>query len=163
MTDAEWVVWPLLPVPGWMQGHGGQPEAYCHRAMPADFPPRDRVYAFFRRWRDRGLIREFHDRVRGQVRERAGHDALPTAGVMIRSRSRRMPWSAPAPVASTAASWSTSIVLSHRDEDDADQGRCDVVGVLDAEGWRPFRLRRLCRPAYRSLWTVSRTMSRLSL
>ncbi|MFE2473559.1 IS5 family transposase [Streptomyces mirabilis] len=50
--------------------------------MPAVFPPWDRVHAFFRRWRDRGLVREFHDRVRGQVRERAGHDALPTAGVI---------------------------------------------------------------------------------
>ena len=57
MTDAEWAaVRPLLPVPGWMQGRGGQPEGYCHRqmldairylvesginwrAMPADFPP----------------------------------------------------------------------------------------------------------------------------
>ena len=56
MTDAEWaVVRPLLPVPGWLRGRGGQPEAYCHRAildaihylvdngikwraMPADFP-----------------------------------------------------------------------------------------------------------------------------
>ncbi|MFJ4554461.1 transposase, partial [Streptomyces sp. NPDC088817] len=25
------------------------------RAMPADFPPWDRVYAFFRRWRDHDL------------------------------------------------------------------------------------------------------------
>ena len=84
MTDAEWaVVRPLLPVPGWMRGRGGQPEAYCHRAildairylvdngikwraMPADFPPWDRVYAFFRRWRDHGLVKEFHDRLRGQ-------------------------------------------------------------------------------------------------
>ncbi|MEG3629771.1 transposase [Streptomyces poriticola] len=34
MTDAEWAaVRPLLPVPDWMQGRGGQPEAYCHRAM----------------------------------------------------------------------------------------------------------------------------------
>lgn len=34
MTDAECVVVrPLLPVPGWIQGQGGQPEAYCHRAM----------------------------------------------------------------------------------------------------------------------------------
>ena len=83
MTDAEWaVVRPLLPVPGWMRGRGGQPEAYCHRAMldairylvdngikwramPADFPPWDRVYAFFRRWRDHGLVKEFHDRLRG--------------------------------------------------------------------------------------------------
>ncbi|MYZ11140.1 transposase [Streptomyces sp. SID2999] len=67
MSDAEWaVVRPLLPVPGWLRGRGGQPEAYCHRAIldairylvdngtkwraiPADFPPWDRVYAFFRR------------------------------------------------------------------------------------------------------------------
>ncbi|MEU6495491.1 transposase [Streptomyces sp. NPDC046984] len=34
MTDAEWArVLPLLPVPGWMRGRGGRPEAYCHRAM----------------------------------------------------------------------------------------------------------------------------------
>ena len=34
MTDAEWAaVRPLLPVPGWMRGRGGQPEAYCHRAI----------------------------------------------------------------------------------------------------------------------------------
>jgi hypothetical protein len=32
MTDAEWAaIRPLLPVPGWMHGRGGQPEAYCHR------------------------------------------------------------------------------------------------------------------------------------
>lgn len=100
MTDAEWVaVRPLLPVPGWMRGRGGQPEAYCHRqmldavrylvdngikwrAMPADFPPWDRVYAFFRRWRDHGLVKEFHDRLRGRVRQAAGRDPEPTAGVI---------------------------------------------------------------------------------
>jgi transposase len=76
------------------------------RAMPADFPPWDRVYAFFRRWRDHDLVREFHDRLRGQVRERAGRDALPTAGV-IDSQSVKALWLAPAAVASTAASWST--------------------------------------------------------
>ncbi|CAM5296185.1 hypothetical protein STENM36S_02332 [Streptomyces tendae] len=99
MTDAEWAtVRPLLPVPGWMRGRGGRPEVYCHRvvldairylvdngikwrAMLADFPPWDRVYAFFRRWRDHGLVKEFHDRLRGQVRERAGRDAEPTAAV----------------------------------------------------------------------------------
>ncbi|MFC4033411.1 IS5 family transposase [Streptomyces polygonati] len=100
MTDAEWaVVRPLLPVPGWMRGRGGQPEAYCHRAildavrylvdngikwraMPADFPPWDRVYAFFRRWRDHGLVVEFHDRLRSRVREREGRDTEPTAAVI---------------------------------------------------------------------------------
>ncbi|WP_344599063.1 transposase [Streptomyces violaceusniger] len=99
-TDGEWAaIRPLLPMPGWMRGRGGQPEAYCHRAMvdairylvdngikwramPVDFPPWDRVYAFFRRWRDHGLVKEFHDRLRGQVRERLGRDTEPTAGVI---------------------------------------------------------------------------------
>ncbi|MEU5212356.1 transposase [Streptomyces sp. NPDC020742] len=88
MTDAEWAEGrPLLPVPAWLQGRGGQPEGYCHRqmldairylvaggiswrAMPADFPAWGHVYAFFRRWREHGLIAEFHDRLRGRVRER---------------------------------------------------------------------------------------------
>ncbi|MFF4576553.1 IS5 family transposase [Streptomyces sp. NPDC001410] len=100
MSDAEWAaVRPLLPTPGWLRGRGGQPEAYCHRAMldairylvdngakwramPADFPPWDRVYAFFRRWRDHGLVREFRDRLRRRVREQAGRDPEPSAGVI---------------------------------------------------------------------------------
>lgn len=100
MTDGEWaVVRPLLPVPGWMRGRGGRPEGYCHRAMldairylvdngikwramPADFPPWDRIYAFFRRWRDHGLVKEFHDRLRARVREELGRDAEPTAAVI---------------------------------------------------------------------------------
>lgn len=100
MTDAEWAaIRPLLPVPGWMRGRGGQPEAYCHRAildairylvdngikwraMPADFPPWDRVYAFFRRWRDHGMVKEFHDRLRARVREKLGRDVEPSAAVI---------------------------------------------------------------------------------
>lgn len=94
------MVRPLLPVPGWLRGRGGQPEAYCHRvildavrylvdngikwrAMPADFPPWDRVYAFFRRWRDHVLVKEFHDRLRSRVREREGRDSEPTVGVIV--------------------------------------------------------------------------------
>lgn len=100
MTDCEWAaVRDLLPVPGWMEGRGGQPEGYCHRqmvdavrylvaggitwrAMPADFPPWDRVYAFWRRWRDQGLIGELHDRLRERVRQATGRDGEPTAGVI---------------------------------------------------------------------------------
>ncbi len=100
MTDAEWArVLPLLPVPGWIRGRGGRPEGYCHRAMldairylvdngikwramPLDFPPWDRVYAFFRRWRDNALVKEFHDRLRARVREELGRDAQPTAAVI---------------------------------------------------------------------------------
>jgi transposase len=50
--------------------------------MPADFPGWGRVYAFFRRWREHGLITEFHDRLRGKVREREGRGAEPTAGII---------------------------------------------------------------------------------
>ncbi|MFJ3793164.1 IS5 family transposase [Kitasatospora sp. NPDC090091] len=100
MSDVEWaVVRDAMPVPGWLEGRGGQPEGYCHRqmvdavrylvaggitwrAMPADFPAWDRVYAFFRRWRDKGLVGEFHDRLRDRVREAAGRDSEPTAGII---------------------------------------------------------------------------------
>ncbi|MFF3787510.1 transposase, partial [Streptomyces sp. NPDC001933] len=100
MSDAEWAaIRPLLPVPARLQGRGGQPEGYCHRqmldairhlvaggiswrAMHADFPAWGRVYAFFRRWREHGLITEFHDRLRGWVCEREGREAEPTAGII---------------------------------------------------------------------------------
>ncbi|MCX4650263.1 MULTISPECIES: IS5 family transposase [Streptomyces] len=100
MTDAEWQeIRPLLPVPAWMEGRGGRPEGYCHRVMldavfyvvdngikwrnmPVDFPAWDRVYAFWRRWRQTGLITELHDRLRGKVREGAGRDPEPTAAVI---------------------------------------------------------------------------------
>ncbi|MET9619016.1 IS5 family transposase, partial [Kitasatospora indigofera] len=52
------------------------------RSMPADFPAWDRVYAFFRRWRDKGLVAEFHGRLRDRVREAAGRDREPTAGII---------------------------------------------------------------------------------
>lgn len=58
LTDAQWQrLIPVIPVPAWMCGRGGQPEGYCHRvmidavfyvldngikwrAMPRDFPHR---------------------------------------------------------------------------------------------------------------------------
>jgi transposase len=100
MTDAEWaVVRAAMPVPGWLEGRGGQPEGYCHRqmidavrylvaggitwrAMPSDFPAWDRVYAFFRRWRNKDWARELHDRLRDRLRTVAGRDAEPTAGII---------------------------------------------------------------------------------
>ncbi|MCK7628001.1 IS5 family transposase [Streptomyces sp. RS10V-4] len=51
------------------------------RALPGDFPPWGRVYAFFLRWRAQVLVGGFHDRLRDRVRQRAGRDAQPTAGV----------------------------------------------------------------------------------
>ncbi|MFE9637190.1 IS5 family transposase [Streptomyces sp. NPDC006463] len=100
MSDEEWAaVRPLLPVPAWLGGRGGQPEGYCHRqtldairylvtggiswrSMPVDFPAWARVYAFFRRWRENELIAEFHDRLRENVRKREGREAEPSAGII---------------------------------------------------------------------------------
>ncbi|MFC8368387.1 IS5 family transposase [Streptomyces sp. NPDC057239] len=100
MSDAEWaLVRDLLPVPSWTAGRGGRPEGYCHRqmidavrylvdngikwrAMPADFPPWDRVYAFFARRRDMGLVGELHDRLREAVRRVEGRKEEPTAAVV---------------------------------------------------------------------------------
>ncbi|MFE7333642.1 IS5 family transposase [Streptomyces fimicarius] len=86
-------------MPAWLEGRGGRPEEYCHRVMldavfyvvdngitwrnmPADFPAWDRVYAFFRRWREAGLIAELHDRLRDRTRTRQGRDTEPTAAVV---------------------------------------------------------------------------------
>ncbi|MEU9444352.1 transposase [Streptomyces sp. NPDC048304] len=120
MTDAEWAaIRPLLPVPAWLQGRGGQPEGYCHRqlldairylvaggiswrAMPVDFPDWGRVYAFFRRWREHGLITEFHDRLRGKVREREGREAEPRRESSTRSRCGPPRRCRPAHAATTA-------------------------------------------------------------
>ncbi|GAB2470969.1 transposase [Streptomyces incanus] len=52
------------------------------RNLPADFPPRKRVYASFRRWRDDQLIRELHDRLRERVRKTEGRNTEPTAAVI---------------------------------------------------------------------------------
>ncbi|WP_352230243.1 transposase [Streptomyces sp. NBRC 14336] len=113
MSDAEWaVVRDAMPVPPWLEGRGGQPEGYCHRqifdairylvaggitwrAVPADFPVWDRVYAFARRWGAKGLLAELHDRLRGLVREDAGHDPEPTAAI-VDSQSVRAAATVPA-------------------------------------------------------------------
>ena len=52
------------------------------RALPADFPPWQAVYAFFERWAARGLPQRVVDRLRGQLRVGAGRAELPTAAVI---------------------------------------------------------------------------------
>jgi transposase len=51
------------------------------RAMPADFPPWDAVYAVFHRWSQRGLPQQLVDRLRHWLRVRARRDAQPSAAV----------------------------------------------------------------------------------
>jgi transposase len=100
MTDAEWhVVRDAMPVPAWLEERGGQPEAtatgrcWTRSAMsrttrssgercPPAFRRGTGCYAFFRRWRDKGLAREFHDRLRQRARRAEGRDVEPTAAII---------------------------------------------------------------------------------
>ncbi|WP_328868768.1 hypothetical protein OHT76_00950 [Streptomyces sp. NBC_00287] len=50
--------------------------------MPSDFLPWPRVYAFFARWRDTGLVSELHERLREAVRAYERRGPEPSAGVM---------------------------------------------------------------------------------
>jgi transposase len=106
LTDGQWEqIASVIPLPAWLCGRGGQPEGYCHRemidamfyvldngikwrAMPVDFPEWSAVYRFFRRWREQGMIRTLHDRLRREARQAQGREPEPTAAV-IDSQSLR--------------------------------------------------------------------------
>lgn len=100
MPDAEWAqIRASMPVPAWLEGRGGRPEAFCHRemvdavryvvdngakwrAVPADYPWWRAVYDFFRRWSRHGYVRELYQRLRRLERVRQGRAAEPSAGIM---------------------------------------------------------------------------------
>jgi transposase len=50
------------------------------RALPADFPPWEAVFAFFNRWSARGLPARLVDGLRERIRVACGRNPLPTAG-----------------------------------------------------------------------------------
>jgi transposase len=52
------------------------------RAVPADFPPWDSVYEFYRRWNARGLPQGLAARLRGRLREHQGRSPEPTACII---------------------------------------------------------------------------------
>ena len=52
------------------------------RALPADYPHWQAVYAFYERWNARGLPQHLVDRLRDRLRVRAGRKDLPTAAVI---------------------------------------------------------------------------------
>ena len=52
------------------------------RMLPKDFPPWQTVHHYYSRWRKDGTIPRIHDSLRRQVREEAGRDPEPSAGVI---------------------------------------------------------------------------------
>ena len=52
------------------------------RMLPHDFPHWKSVYHYFRLWRKTGLWQHIHDQLRGEVREAAGREREPSAGIV---------------------------------------------------------------------------------
>jgi transposase len=52
------------------------------RALPADFPPWEAVYAFWERWNGRGLPLELIRRLREMLRQHQGRAAQPSACIV---------------------------------------------------------------------------------
>ena len=96
LTDAQWArLEPLLPA----VRPGGRPRAHplrevvdalrsglrggiAWRALPHDYPPWQTVDHFFRAWRVDGTWERLNDERRGLVRERAGRNRQPSAGIL---------------------------------------------------------------------------------
>lgn len=90
---------PLLPLPACQTAGGGRPEKHSRRvivdairyvtdngckwrALPVDFPPWQTVHGFFTRWQRTGVITRLHNRLRDQLRTRAGRSPQPSASVI---------------------------------------------------------------------------------
>ncbi|MFB9991945.1 IS5 family transposase [Deinococcus oregonensis] len=96
LTDPEWALLePLLPGPsatGRKRTHSQRvlidamlyvlKTGCAWRLLPLNFPPWTTVYAQYRRWRIRGVLKHVHDVLRERVRIAAGRDAQPTAGII---------------------------------------------------------------------------------
>jgi transposase len=96
VTDAEWIkIEGFFPPPK----PGGRPRTTklrdvvnamlyilttgCQwRFLPKDFPPYSTVQRFFYQWRDDGLWQNINHHLVAEVRENAGREASPTAGVI---------------------------------------------------------------------------------
>ncbi|MCA1674144.1 MAG: transposase [Actinobacteria bacterium] len=62
------------------------------RALPADFPPWEAVYAFFQRWNQRGLPHQLTDRLRARLRLGLGRDTQPSAAIVDSQSVKGAEW-----------------------------------------------------------------------
>jgi transposase len=96
LTDEQWAwIEPLLPPPskdGPKEKHPRRQivnailyvvrTGCAWRHLPKDFPPWGTVFWYFRKWSQRGLVRQVHDRLRDAVRDGEGRDPMASAGIV---------------------------------------------------------------------------------
>jgi transposase len=100
LTDEQWAeLEPLLPVMLCDTPLGGRPEKHHRRtmidaifyvtdngikwrALPADFPPWKTVHGMHARWKQDDVLEDITDRLRAKVRQAAGRDPEPSAGII---------------------------------------------------------------------------------
>jgi transposase len=96
VTDKQWaLIAPLLPPPNLDGRHEKHPRREivnaifyvlrtggAWRQLPADFPPWQTVYWYFKRWRDDGTVDRVHDALRDRLRDQAGRDPMASAGIV---------------------------------------------------------------------------------
>lgn len=89
LTDAEWDIvrhfipapihWRNLEVPKHARRDVVDAILYrertgCQwRSLPHDFPPWKQVFEYYRKWRDKGVIKKLHDKLRAMVRAATPH------------------------------------------------------------------------------------------
>jgi putative transposase len=96
LTYEQWkLIEPLIPLPK----PGGRPRSvnmqevinailYLNRTgcswrmLPHEFPPWGTVHYYYRQFRLRGLWPQIHDRLREQVRRKAGRKPTPSAAIL---------------------------------------------------------------------------------
>src|SRR5579859_3436495 len=109
LTDVQWnCIKDLIPP----AKPGGRPRTLCMRTVinailyltvtgcqwrmiPSDSPKWQSVYAYFQKFRDDGTWKRIHDRLRAQVRQRAGRHKHPTAGALDSQSVKTVAVSAP--------------------------------------------------------------------
>lgn len=96
LTDAQWKrIEPLIP----KAKPGGRPRTTDLRAvmnailylvrsgcswrmLPRDLPPWGTVHYYYWKWRRCGVWKRIHDRLREEVRQKAGRKATPSAAIL---------------------------------------------------------------------------------
>lgn len=99
LKEQEWqIIKPLLPEASRV-GAAGRPQEWPYREilnaifyivktgcqwrmLPHDLPPKDSVYYHFAKWRKNGVWQSINEQLVGQLRQAAGRDELPSAGVV---------------------------------------------------------------------------------